>query len=448
MQTKAVILAAGQGTRMVSKMPKVLHPLMGRPLISYSVELAERVTGVKPVVVIGHGSELVREVLGKRVVFVEQEPQLGTGHALQQAQGLLKGDCDQVLVISADMPLLRAITLDQIINTQMANSGPLTMLTLRDDDSRGFGRVIRDPSGMVSAIVEEAQATPAELEHTELNAGIYCFDSKWVWDALAQIELSPKGEYYLTDLIAIAVADRKRVRAIECEDGSEAIGVNNRAHLADAAAILQQRINLDWMLAGVTIMNPASTYIEPGVQIGSDTVIWPNTFLRGSTQIGEGCEVGPDTMVRDTQIGNGCRVFYSVLENARLEDQVEIGPYGHLRKGAHLAQGVHMGNFGEIKNSYLGPGTKMGHFSYIGDTTMGASVNIGAGTVTCNYDGERKHPTEIGSGSFIGSGTMLVAPLKLGENSITGAGSVVTKDVSADTLVAGVPARAIRKLKK
>lgn len=448
MQTKAVILAAGQGTRMVSKMPKVLHPLMGRPLISYSVELAERVTGVKPVVVIGHGSELVREVLGKRVVFVEQEPQLGTGHALQQAQGLLKGDCDQVLVISADMPLLRAITLDQIINTQMANSGPLTMLTLRDDDSRGFGRVIRDPSGMVSAIVEEAQATPAELEHTELNAGIYCFDSKWVWDALAQIELSPKGEYYLTDLIAIAVADRKRVRAIECEDGSEAIGVNNRAHLADAAAILQQRINLDWMLAGVTIMNPASTYIEPGVQIGSDTVIWPNTFLSGSTQIGEGCEVGPDTMVRDTQIGNGCRVFYSVLENARLEDQVEIGPYGHLRKGAHLAQGVHMGNFGEIKNSYLGPGTKMGHFSYIGDTTMGASVNIGAGTVTCNYDGERKHPTDIGAGSFIGSGTMLVAPLKLGENSITGAGSVVTKDVSADTLVAGVPARAIRKLKK
>lgn len=448
MQTKAVILAAGQGTRMVSKMPKVLHPLMGRPLISYSVELAERVTGVKPVVVIGHGSELVREVLGKRVVFVEQEPQLGTGHALQQAQGLLKGDCDQVLVISADMPLLRAITLDQIINTQMANSGPLTMLTLRDDDSRGFGRVIRDPSGMVSAIIEEAQATPAELEHTELNAGIYCFDSKWVWDALAQIELSPKGEYYLTDLIAIAVADRKRVRAIECEDGSEAIGVNNRAHLADAAAILQQRINLDWMLAGVTIMNPASTYIEPGVQIGSDTVIWPNTFLSGSTQIGEGCEVGPDTMVRDTQIGNGCRVFYSVLENARLEDQVEIGPYGHLRKGAHLAQGVHMGNFGEIKNSYLGPGTKMGHFSYIGDTTMGASVNIGAGTVTCNYDGERKHPTDIGAGSFIGSGTMLVAPLKLGENSITGAGSVVTKDVSADTLVAGVPARAIRKLKK
>jgi bifunctional UDP-N-acetylglucosamine pyrophosphorylase/glucosamine-1-phosphate N-acetyltransferase len=219
-------------------------------------------------------------------------------------------------------------------------------------------------------------------------------------------------------------------------------------HLAEAGTLLRQRINRQWMLAGVTFVDPSSVYIEPGVTIGRDTVIWPNTYLQGDTVIGEDCSLGPNTIVRDTRIGNGCSVLSSVLEKAILEDDVEIGPFGHLRKGAHLAQGVHMGNFGEVKNSYLGPGTKMGHFSYLGDATVGRKVNIGAGTITCNFDGQKKYPTEIGDGSFIGSDTMLVAPLKLGEGAHTGAGAVVTKDVPAHSLAVGMPARTIRKLEK
>jgi bifunctional UDP-N-acetylglucosamine pyrophosphorylase/glucosamine-1-phosphate N-acetyltransferase len=238
------------------------------------------------------------------------------------------------------------------------------------------------------------------------------------------------------------------VQALVCDDPSEAIGINTRIHLAEAEAVLRRRINQHWMLAGVTLIDPAATYIEPGVTIGQDTIIWPNTFLQGNTSVGENCELGPNAVIRDTRVGSGCKILASVLEKAVLEEDAEIGPFGHLREGAHLAQGVHMGNFGEVKNSYLGPGTKMGHFSYVGDTTTGPKVNIGAGTVTCNFDGEKKSKTEIGAGAFIGSDTMLVAPLKLGDRARTGAGAVVTKNVPEDTLVVGVPARAIRKLGK
>jgi len=230
------------------------------------------------------------------------------------------------------------------------------------------------------------------------------------------------------------------------EDAAEMIGVNTRVHLAEAAARMRQRINQAWMLAGVTLQDPATTYIESQVRIGRDTVLAPNTHLIGETTIGEGCVIGPNTLVRDSQIGDRCQITFSVIEQAILEDDVDVGPFGHLRKGAHLAQGVHMGNFGEVKNSYLGPGSKIGHFSYLGDATIGSEVNIGAGTITCNYDGERKHPTEIGDSVFIGSDTMLVAPVKLGPGARTGAGSVVTKDVPPNTLVVGIPARAIKKL--
>jgi bifunctional UDP-N-acetylglucosamine pyrophosphorylase/glucosamine-1-phosphate N-acetyltransferase len=238
------------------------------------------------------------------------------------------------------------------------------------------------------------------------------------------------------------------VQALIVEDPEEATGINTRVQLAQAEAVLRQRINRDWMLAGVTLVDPVTTYIEPDVRIGADTIVWPNTFLQGHTQIGGNCSIGPNAILRDTQVGERCKVLASVLEKAVLEDDVDIGPFGHLRKGAHLAQGVHMGNFGEVKDSYLGPGTKMGHLSYVGNATVGAGVNIGAGTITCNFDGVKKHPTEIGAGAFIGSDTMLVAPVKVGEGAQTGAGAVVTKDVPPDTLAVGMPARAIRKLKK
>jgi bifunctional UDP-N-acetylglucosamine pyrophosphorylase/glucosamine-1-phosphate N-acetyltransferase len=446
MEIASVILAAGQGTRMNSKIPKVLHPILGRPLVFYALETTTKAAGSRPVLVIGHGADAIRQAVGEAADFVYQAEQLGTGHAVQQAEKLLKGRAELVLVSYADMPLLSVQTLQQLVEAQKSNPGPISMLSVVNENPRGFGRVIRREDGSVQAIVEEAQATAEQLAVRELNAGVYCFAADWLWEALYRIPLSPKGEHYLTDLVGIAAEDGLFVKAIVAEDRNEAIGINTRLHLAEAGALLRQRINREWMLAGVTFVDPSSTYIEPTVMIGCDTVIWPNTYLQGDTVIGEGCVLGPNTIIRDTRIGNGCTVLSSMLEKAILEDDVEIGPFGHLRKGAHLATGVHMGNFGEVKNSYLGPGTKMGHFSYLGDATVGQNVNIGAGTITCNFDGQKKHPTEIGEGAFIGSDTMLVAPVKLGEGAHTGAGAVVTKDIPAHALAVGMPARAIRKL--
>ena len=446
MRITPVILAAGQGTRMISDLPKVLHPVLGRPLVWHAVHTMEQVTDVKPVVVVGYGAETVKDVIGDSANFVHQEQRLGTGHAVMQTGELLKDQTDYVLVSYADMPLLSVGTFNSIVETQLNHNGPITMLTNIADDPRGFGRIIRDADGNVQAIVEELHCTPDQLRINELNTSVYCIKADWLWDALERIPLSPKGEYYLTDLVSIAVGDGLTVQAVTITDPAEVIGINTRVHLAEATALMQERINRQWMLDGVTIVDPKTTYIEAGVTIGQDTVILPNTYLQGDTQIGETCTIGPNTYIRDTQVGNRCKIFASVLEQAVLEDQIDIGPFGHLRKGAHLAEGVHMGNFGEVKNSYLGPGTKMGHFSYLGDATLAANVNIGAGTITCNYDGKNKNPTEIGENAFIGSDTMLVAPLNIGAGARTGAGAVVTKDVPPNTLAVGMPARKIRKL--
>lgn len=446
MNTVSVILAAGQGTRMKSAQPKVLHPLCGRPLIFYALEAARQATSAPPVVIIGHGAEQVRATVGERARFAIQEPPLGTAHAVLQAEPLLRAEAEFVLVTYADMPLLRAETLSQLVERQKQNPGPLTLLTVISPEARGFGRILRDAQGNVQGIVEEALATPEQRAIRELNVGAYCFRADWLWEALKRVPLSPKGEYFLTDTVGLAVADGLSVATVLLEDLEETIGINTRVHLAEAELAMRRRINTAHMLNGVTLIDPHTTYIEPDVTIGGDTVIWPNTYLQGETHIGEACEIGPNTLVRDTRIGNRCHVRMSVLEGAVLEDEVEIGPFARLRKGAHLARGVHMGNFGEVKDSYLGPGVKMGHFSYIGNATIGANTNIGAGTITCNYDGEKKHPTWIGEEVFIGSDTMLVAPVRLGDRSRTGAGAVVTKDVPPDTLVVGMPARALRKL--
>lgn len=448
MTLSAVILAAGQGTRMRSELPKVLHPLGGRPMVEYSVDVGRELTGDdRPVLVVGNGSEAVRQVVGDRARYVEQRDRLGTGHAVMMAAPLLHDRSDHVLVFYADMPLWRAETLARLVRVQQSNPGPLTLATVMAADPRGFGRVIRNTAGRVMAVVEEAQATPEQLAARELNVGAYVFRAGWLWSSLPRLPLSPKGEYYLTDLIGMAVAEGGSVEAVTVDDPDEALGINTRVHLAEAETVLRRRINRRWMEAGVTLVDPETTYIEAGVVIGEDTTLLPNTHLRGSTRVGRHCRLGPNTIARDTAIGDRCEIECSVLEGAVVEDEVDIGPFAHLRKGAHLAKGVHMGNFGEVKSSYLGPGTKMGHFSYVGDATIGEDVNIGAGTVTCNFDGEKKNRTVIGNGAFVGSDTMLVAPVELGEGSRTGAGSVVTKNVPAGSLAVGMPARVIKRLK-
>jgi bifunctional UDP-N-acetylglucosamine pyrophosphorylase / glucosamine-1-phosphate N-acetyltransferase len=446
MKVTAVLLAAGQGTRMKSDLPKVLHLVCGKPMLAYALETACSASTEIPVVVIGNGSEKVRTFLEKTADCVTQDPQLGTGHAVMQAESSLRGKTDLVLVTYADMPLLRSESLIRLVETQKKNTGPVTILTVIAADPRGFGRLVRGQDGSVQAIVEEAAATPEQLSINELNVGAYCFSADWLWNALHHIPLSKKGEYYLTDTVELAVKAGLPVQALVSDDLTETIGINTRVHLAEAESAMRTRINHEHMLAGVTIINPAATYIEPGVKIGRDTVIWPNTYLRGKTVIGQGCTIGPNTIAEDTIIGNDCEILAAVMEKALVEDNVTVGPFARLRKGAHLCKGVHMGNFGEVKDSTLGPGTKMGHFSYLGNATLGPEVNIGAGTITCNYDGVHKNPTEIGEGAFIGSDTMLVAPVKVGAHAKTGAGAVVTKDVEADTLVVGVPARPIRKL--
>jgi len=447
MKITAILLAAGQGTRMKSDLPKVLHPIAGRPMIWHALEALKRCTTEKPVVVVGHAAEAVTKYLGDSAKPVVQEPQLGTGHAVMQAEALLKGKTDLVVVCYTDMPLLRAESLQNLVETQKKNKGPISILAVVADDPRGFGRIVRKKDGTVERIVEEYVATAQQLQIKELNVGGYCFDANWLWDALQRIpKNSKKGEYYLTDAVELAAKEDLPVQAVVMDDLEETIGVNTRVHLAEVETEMRRRINREHMLNGVTFADPASTYIDVDVKIGRDTVLMPNTYLYGKTELGEGNLIGPNTIIRDSKVGHRCKVLVSVLEGARLEDDVDMGPFARLRKGAHLGNHVHMGNFGEVKDSHLAEGVKLGHFSYIGNAQIGANTNIGAGTITCNFDGEHKHATEIGEDVFIGSDTMLVAPLKIGAGARTGAGSVVTKNVPENTLVVGMPARAIKKL--
>jgi bifunctional UDP-N-acetylglucosamine pyrophosphorylase/glucosamine-1-phosphate N-acetyltransferase len=437
-----IVLAAGQGTRMKSELPKVMHPLAGRPMVRFVVDAARALEPDNLIVVVGYGADLVRQSVGDEVMYVTQEEQLGTGHAVQQAEPVAAGRAETVLVLYGDTPLIRPETLQQIVGHHQSAGAAVTALTSRPHDATGYGRIVRHAqTGRVLAIVEERDATAEEKAINEVSSGIFCFRDDWLWPNLAQVQRSPAGELYLTSLVAIACEHEEAVTAWRVPDPLEVIGLDHRLKLAQGEAEMRRRINERWMLAGVTLIHPEVTYIDADVEIGPDTVIWPNTFLQGRTRIGQECTIGPSSIVQDSTIGDRCRVEMSVVEQAIMEEDSEMGPFGHLRKGAHLGKGVHLGNFGEVKNSYLGPGVKMGHFSYLGDTTVGAEANIGAGTITCNFDGQRKHRTIIGEQAFIGSDTMLVAPVEIGDGARTGAGSVVTRDVPPGGLAYGVPAR-------
>ena len=447
MSLSVIILAAGQGVRMKSDLPKVMHPLAGRPMVRYVVDTAQALEPACLVVVVGHGADLVRQALGDGLTYAVQAERLGTGHAVQQAAEVAAGRAGTVLVLFGDSPLVRPETLRRAVACHQAEGAAVTMLSFRPGDPTGYGRIVRDEAGeRVVAIVEERDATPEQRVIGEVSSGIYCFRDGWLWPNLARLAADPAlganhSEIYLTDLVGMARQQGEPVIAVPMADALEAIGLDQRAKLAQGEAEMRRRINERWMLAGVTMVDPATTYVEADVEIGADTTIWPNTLLQGRTRIGRGCTIGPGTIVRGSSIGDGCRAELSVVEQAIMDEGSEIGPFGHLRKGAHLGPGVHMGNFGEVKNSYLGPGVKMGHFSYLGDATVGAEANIGAGTITCNYDGKRKHPTVVGAGAFIGSDTMLVAPVTVGDGAKTGAGSVVTHDIPPGSAAYGVPAR-------
>lgn len=434
----AVILSAGKGTRMKSACPKVLHQVCGKPMVSYVIDAAQKSGAQQIVLVIGHGSEMVREELGERFEYALQEPQLGTGHALQTALPAVADSADSLLVLCGDTPLLTVPTLSRLGAYFADTKAACTILTAVMDMPKGYGRIVRDSGGNVQSIVEEKDASAAEKEIKEINAGVYFFDKKALLSVIGN--LSPnnaQGEYYLTDVIAFLINKGHTVNAFTVADAREIMGVNDRIQLSYAAKILRWRKLLALMASGVTVIDPDSTYIDEDVTVGPDTIIEPQTFLRGVTSLGGNCHIGPACDITDSQVGDDCRLNRAVLWGAKVGANCTIGPFAYLRPGTVLGDKVKVGDFVELKKSTVGTGSKVPHLSYIGDAEIGAGVNIGCGTITCNYDGFAKYPTVIEDGAFIGSNTNLVAPVKVGKNSIIAAGSTITSEVPPDALALG-----------
>jgi bifunctional UDP-N-acetylglucosamine pyrophosphorylase/glucosamine-1-phosphate N-acetyltransferase len=431
---------------MKSRTPKVLHPVCGKPMIRYSIDLLRQVGIGRIVVVVSPGNgPAIRHLLGDSVEYATQPQVLGTGDAVSRAVGMLDGQAEHVVVQNADVPLVQPESMHRLMNCHVSQAHQMTMLTVAGIHTNDLGRVVRDETGLVTEIVEASDWSGPRDAPAEVNVGTYCFRTGWLKDNLDLIVPSPKGEKYLTSLAAMGRVRGNSIQGVPAGDPTEMMGVNNRVQLAQVESVERQRILIRLMLSGVTIQDPTSVYVDAEVAVGQDSLILPNTVLIGRTTIGEDCLIGPGTMIRDTTVGDRCRVTASMLEEAVMESGVEIGPFSHLRPGAHLESGVHIGNFVEVKNSRFGVGAVSGHFSYLGDATIGARVNIGAGTVTCNYDGKEKLNTVIGDGAFIGCDTMLVAPVNVGAGAVTGAGSVVTKDIPEGRLAVGVPARILDK---
>jgi bifunctional UDP-N-acetylglucosamine pyrophosphorylase/glucosamine-1-phosphate N-acetyltransferase len=439
----AVVLAAGQGTRMRSRLPKVLHPVAGRPLIHHVLDLLAAAQADPVVVVTGHGADAVEAALDGEVVTVRQDPQLGTADAVRIGLTKVPAGVEQVLVTMADVPLLPAELVRALVDEQAASHAPIVLLSARLPDASGYGRLVRDPDGSGRAIVEEADADQATRAIDEVNAGTYCFDAAWLRAMVERVPASASGERYVTDLVGMATAEGHSVRIVTAPRAELAMGINDRVQLAAAERVLRMRIAETHMRAGVTIVDPDSTFIDASVEIGEDARIEPWTVLSGRTVIGEEAVIGPGSRIRDSRIDARARVWGSWVEESEVGEDAQVGPMSHLRPGSVVGPGAEIGNYAEIKKSRIGARVRQHHFSYLGDAQVGDDVNIGAGTVTANFDGTAKHETVIGDGAFIGVDTMLRAPVTVGPGAKTGAGSVVTRDVAPGKTVVGVPARPI-----
>jgi len=430
-----IILAAGQGTRMKSATIKVLHHAAGRPIIDYVLDLAAEISARPPVMVVGHQRDAVQKAVGDRARFAIQEDQKGTGHAVLQAAPMIDGS-RHVLILSGDVPLTRPETLQQLLDEHHRSRNALTLLTMKLDRPGMYGRIVRDADGAVTRIVEAKDAAADELLIDEVNAGIYVFDSAHLFDNLRNLSTNnAQGEYYLTDLLGTLRNDGKRVGAVIAGDPIEALGVNSRADLASVEGEIQRRVVTRLMSEGVTFRNPATVVIDSTVTIGNDTVVYPFVTIEGKTAIGSRCVIEPGVHLIDVTVGDDVHLKTgTVAEDAIIEDHAAVGPYAHLRPGSKLGRRVKVGNFVETKKAVFGEGAKASHLSYIGDAEVGAGANIGAGTITCNYDGVNKYKTVIEDGAFIGSDTQLVAPVRVGKGAYVGAGSTITKDVPAEAL--------------
>ncbi len=439
-----VVLAAGQGTRMKSSLPKVLHTVCGKPLLAHVADTM-RSAGASKLVIVGSPAFAdmleFRAAAGEGTAIAIQQKPLGTANALESAKEAV-GSARTVVVGAGDMALVRTETVQKLVEEHERSKALITVLTATVPDPTGLGRIVRTKDGKVSAIVEEAEADEIQKLIYEINTGMYCIDAAWAWAELEKVRVSAVGENYLTDLLAVG-ALQGRAAAIPVSHVSEGMGINNRVQLAEVEAVMRDQTRRAHMLAGVTIRDPQTTYIDAGVEIGQDTELLPGNHLHAGTRIGSGCIIGPNSILRDCEIGDGAKIISSHIDGAVIGAGISVGPFTRIRAGTRIETGAYIGNFAEIKNSNIGSGTHVGHFSYVGDSDLGKNVNIGAGTVTANYDGVNKHRTVIKDGVKVGSDTVIVAPVTIGENASTGSGSVVNRDVPAGETVVGVPARPI-----
>jgi bifunctional UDP-N-acetylglucosamine pyrophosphorylase/glucosamine-1-phosphate N-acetyltransferase len=438
LDTHVVVLAAGQGTRMKSRLPKVLHQVAGRPMIEHVLSAARHIAPASITIIVGHRADAIRERLSgaSDVAFALQEPQLGTAHALQQAEPMLTGRTGTVLLLSGDVPLLTSRTLGALLETHQQAAAAATVVTAHVERPYGYGRIVRAPEGRLVRIVEERDATPQERQIKEINAGIYAFDLAPLFEALRGIaSQNSQGEYYLTDLVAIYRRRRLPVETYAVEHPQEVRGINSRTELAEVSRLVRQKKNEELMGAGVTLIDPATTYIDPDVEIGADTIVHPGVIIEGQTRIGSMCEIFGHVRITSSDLGDRVKVDnFCVIVGAKVADGAVIGPFAHLRPETSVGQGAKVGNFVELKKTSLGASSKVSHLSYLGDAEVGSGVNVGAGTITCNFDGTTKHRTVIADGAFIGSDTQLIAPVRVGEGAYVGAGSSITSDVPAGAL--------------